>query len=131
MAKDVAGLMYLAFKQAHEISECCLDLSSELSSRARPFDAGQIADSGVSALARIAAASVAGCPADSSSRNEVTMAIRGARGDLQRLKESLRRVVTRGDADPEKVASLVMRVDELTVVLMALSIELRRSPLAA
>ena len=131
MAKDLTGLMYLAFKQSHEISECCLDLSAELANRARPYDTGQIADSGVSALARIAAASVAACPSDFNCRNETTKAIRGARGDMQRLKESLQRVVARGDADPEKIASLVTRVDELIVVLIALSIELRHSALAA
>ena len=128
--KDVAGLMHLAFKLTHEVSEAGLDLDQARGLRDRPFYTRQIADSGVSALAQVAAASAIFPTTNYRSRMEAATALRGAREDLRQLKDALKRAATGGHLG-EDGTELMKKVDELTVVLMALAIEVRGNSLAA
>lgn len=128
--KDVAGLMHLAFKLTHEVSEAGLDLGQAPSLRKGRSYSRQITDSGVSALAQVAAASAIFPSSDYGARMEAARALRGAREDLRRFKDSVKRAVAAGQIAPD-CAELLTKVDELTVILMALAIEVRGNSLAA
>ncbi|MGE0598679.1 MAG: hypothetical protein AB7J35_02495 [Dehalococcoidia bacterium] len=128
--KDVAGLMHLAFKLAHEVSEAGLDLGQAPGLRDRPFYTIQIADNGLSALAQVAAASSTFPTGDYRKRMEAATALRGARQDLLKLRDSLKRAATKGHLGEDGTA-LIRKIDELTVVLMALTMEVRGNCLAA
>lgn len=126
--KDVAGLMHLAFKLAHEISDASLDMESAPGLRPHRFYATQVADCGVSTLTHIAAASADLSDSSFNGRMRVAASLHGAREELSRLKQALKTIGVQRYAD---TAFLVARVDELSVVIMALTIEVRGNRLVA
>lgn|GEM_PF-3712426 len=129
--RDVSGLLLLAFRLAHEISDACLDLEQDSSLSRNPARANQIADGGVSALAYLAGASADFHDPSLRARLAVRSSVRGSREELAKLKERLKSATAAGYLDPVASEDLVRRIDELTVILMALGVELRGTRAAA
>ena len=123
--KDVAGLLHLAFRLAHEVSDASLDMEQAPGLRSHRFFADQIAAGGVSALTHVAAASAA-YSEDSSfrGRQQATASLRGAREELRKLRRALKSVEGQHYVPVENVTALDSQADELTVVLTALVVEL-------
>jgi hypothetical protein len=129
---DPAYLFQLAFKLAHEVSDASLDLDRDPGLRGHRSFADQLADSGVSALAYVAAAS-ADFAADPSfrGRHRVVTSLRGARHELSQLRHSLKSLLGRRFLNEASNEALLARVDEATLVITALAIELTGSRAAA
>jgi hypothetical protein len=129
--KDVVGLMNVAFNVAHEIADACLAMEREPGMRGHRVHATLIADSGVSALAHVAAASASLTDPSLSARLHVTDSLRGAREELRVLKQRLNSArhlhYLREDVSDE----VTKKADDLSVILMALTVEVRGSRVAA
>jgi hypothetical protein len=129
--RDVAGLMHLAFKLVHEVSDACLAMEREPEMRAHRVHATLIADSGVSALAHVAAASAGLTDPSLAARLHVTDSLRGAREELRVLKQRLHVVQGLHYVPDHAAAEIAAKVDELSIVLMALTVEVRGNHMAA
>ena len=126
--RSIAGLMHLAFRLAHEVSEAALDLEKG-GLRGPRFYASIVADTGVSALAHVAAAS-ATYSDDYRGRLEAAASLRSARECLVKLKDVVSRAAAQHYLDESIAKPLTARVEETIAVLMALGIEVRgASPL--
>lgn len=129
--RDVSGLMNVAFKLVHEVSDACLAMEREPGLRAHRTHATLIADGGVSALAHIAAASAGVTDPSLSARLHVTTSLRGAREELRVLKQRLNSARGLRYISDETAGSVVGKIDELSVVVMALTVEVRGNHMAA
>lgn len=130
--KDVAGLLHLTYRLAHEVSEAGLDMERAPNLRPHRTLANQAADAGVSALAHVAAASGDWSPnMGYRERAAVELALRGARGELRQMTAHLKMLRGRQTGAQSQIGSLIARVDELTVVLMATAVAVRGNRLVA
>lgn len=121
--RDIAGLLLIAFRQAHELSEAVLDQTA-LQQQRRLSD--QLSDAAVSALAHVAAAS-ANYGGDYFERLEAASSVGGARGSLVELKQLLTSAHGRGALSDAAHGELVTRCSDLTALLMAIAVEMRVS----
>lgn len=123
--KDVAGLLQLAFKLAHEVSEATLDIERAPGLRNHRLHGSRIADCGISVLARVAAAASDYADPQYHARLQVPSSLRAARDELGQLRQYLNTVLGQRYVEESQMHSLIARADELTAVLMALGVEIR------
>lgn len=123
--RNVHGLMELAYRLAHEVSDAALELEADREARAPRIYLRRLADSGVSVLAQVAAAAADSKASDYRSRVDCTVALRGARAELNILRQALDALARYDGVSTELVAELRSTADQLVAVLLALTVELR------
>lgn len=129
--KDVVGLMQVAFSVAHEVSDACLAIEREPGMRGHRAQATLIADSGVSALAHVAAASASLTDPSLAARLHVTDSLRGAREELRTLRQRLNSARHLRYLREDLAEDVMKKADDLSVILMALAVEVRGNHIAA
>lgn len=122
--RDLRGLALLAHTLAHELSEDALDLERILA-RQRYYGS-QVADAGVTTLARIACAVSLIPPYDLHSRVDLRAALHGAIESLDRLRDLLKHTEKLTSAAVTVCERMKTRSEELMAVVRALLVECER-----
>lgn len=123
---SIQDFEYHVWQQAHDLSEAVMRLSQQPLVRGRRFFADQICDAAVSALAGVSFAPHSR-EADFTVRAEFIVGLAQARESLTQLKELLEGGAERAYVSAEDAEPLVRRAEEVSAMVLALSMQLRRS----
>ena len=125
--KDLNSLINLSFALTNAVAAGVIDLESEPAIRRLPAFGQRVGNNAMSLLAQVSAASESARSWDYRLREEASISFRSARGTLGQLRADLRTFNVPAFTFHDRVSELLRLSEELLPILMAVSVELRRT----